>query len=341
MRRSPAEVLMFAFAAIIAVVGGLAAYAYFSPKLQRIPNRIAEGFKADRVNILLIGVGGDTHPGEGKELADSVMLVSLQPSTRRVALISLPRDLYVKIPGHGMHRINAAHAIDGPAGMMNIVERVSGVPVHAYARVDFRAFREVIDELGGIDIYVYRPFHDELFNDGFRAGWQHMDGSRALRFARYRYVRASAEGNVFGRELRQQQVLEAIRDKVARLPSRDVLKLINVARSVGDHTETNLTATQIAEFYATFRNTPRRDIRNVSLKQFMEVIAVNTPGDTGDAVRPIGNDYAPIRRVVARVFEERTPIVAADEIPMTDVAGANVASSKAGTLQHNAPQSYR
>lgn len=312
-----AEILMFAFIGLVVVVGGIAAYAYFSPKMQKVPNRVADGFAADRINILLIGVGGDTHPGEGKDLADAIMLVSLKPSTKQVALMSLPRDFYVSMGDHGMHRLNAAHKFGGPAYLMQVVESATSQPVHAYARIDFRAFRGVIDAVGGIDVYVYRPFYDYLFKDGFAQGWQHMDGQRALRYARYRYIRASAEGNVFGRELRQQQVLQATKEKVRNLPPTEVLKLVNVARSVGNHTDTNLTATQIADLYSVFRNSRPR---NVSLKKYTEVFMVTTPGDNGEAVRPIGNDYAPIRRLAADVFNGREPIVARDEIQLTDVA---------------------
>ncbi|HJQ39789.1 MAG TPA: LCP family protein, partial [Thermoanaerobaculia bacterium] len=319
-------ILMFAFMAIVVVIAGIAAYAYFSPKLQSVPNRIEEGFKADRINILLIGVGGDTHPGEGKDLADAIMLVSLKPSTKRVALMSLPRDLYVPMGEHGMHRLNAAHKFGGPAYLMEVVGKSVGEPVHAYARIDFRAFREVIDSLGGVDIYVYRPFYDFLFKDGFEQGWQHMNGQRALRYARYRYIRASAEGNVFGRDLRQQQVIEAIKDKVQKLPPQQVLKLVGVARAVGNHTDTNLTATQIADLYSIFRNTGRNDIRNVSLKKYMEVFMIRVPGDTGEAVRPTNNDFRTLHQLTDQVFDGRAPIVARDEIQMTDVAaGASVA----------------
>ena len=202
---------------------------------------------------------------------------------------------------------------------MEIVERVTGEPVHAYARIDFAAFQEVIDALGGVDIYVVRPFYDYLFKDGFAQGWQHMNGRRALRYARYRYVRNSPEGNDFGRELRQQQVLEAMAKKIERMQAKDVLDLIRVARAVGNHTDTNLTATQVADFYSIFRKTRADDIRNVSLKRYMEVFMVRTPGDAGEAVRPFGNDYRTIHLVIDHVFDGREPIVDRDEIRITDM----------------------
>lgn len=314
-----AEIVMWGFVALIVAIVGLAAYSHFAPSLKSVPNRVEEGFKSDRINLVLIGVGGDTHIGEGKNLADAVMFVSLKPSTKQAALVSIPRDFYLKVGNFGMHRLNAAHALEGPALLMDTVGQVVGQPVHAYVRVDFAAFESVVDALGGIDIYVYRPFYDYLFKDGFEQGWHHMNGKRALRYARYRYIRASAEGNNFGRELRQQQVMTAVKEKLQKLPPQDVLKLVNVARAVGNHTETNLTTQQMVELYSMFRNTDRKEIRNVSLKKFTEVIMVRTPGDTGEAIVPIGNDYTKIHAVMRNVFDGRDPIVMRDEIQLTEV----------------------
>ena len=327
------EVLMWGFLLLLIAIAGLAAYSHFAPQLKTIPNRVADGFAQDRVNLVLIGVGGDTHIGEGKNLADAIMFVSLKPSTRQVALVSIPRDFYLDLGEYGRHRLNAAHSLNGPELLMNSVSKITGQPVHGYVRVDFAAFEKVVDALGGVDVYVYRPFYDFLFKDGFEQGWQHMNGKRALRYARYRYVRASAEGNNFARELRQQQVLTAIKEKIASLQPQDFLKLVNVARAVGNHTDTNLTTQQIVELFSMFRGTARNDIRNVSLKKFTEIIMVRTPGDTGEAVRPIGNDYTQIHAVLRDVFDGKEPIVMRDEIQLTDMSatrrGVSVASTTA------------
>lgn len=326
-----AEVLMWGFLLLLVAIAGLAAYSHVAPRFKKIPNRVADGFSSDRINLVLIGVGGDTHIGEGKNLADAIMFVSLKPSTRQVALVSIPRDFYLEIGEYGRHRLNAAHALDGPELLMKTVGKIVGQPVHGYARVDFAAFEKVIDALGGIDVYVHRPFYDFLFKDGFEQGWQHMDGKRALRYARYRYVRASAEGNNFARELRQQQVLAAIKEKIQSLQPRDFVKLMSVARAVGNHTETNLTTQQIVELFSTFRATRRSDIRNVSLKKFTEIIMVRRPGDTGEAVRPIGNDYTKIHAVIRDVFDGRDPIVMRDEIQLTEMTEADRGPSVAST----------
>jgi polyisoprenyl-teichoic acid--peptidoglycan teichoic acid transferase len=327
-RRHVAEYLMFGFVAALIAIAAIAAYSHFAPAMKEVPNRVAEGFERDRINLVLIGIGGDTHPGEGKDLADSIMLLSLKPSTRQVAIISLPRDLYVPMDkGVGMQRLNAAHSLgarvgfpgEGPGFLVHTVEKVLGEPVHGYARVDFLAFEKVIDALGGIDVYVYRPFYDYLFKDGFNKGWHHLNGKRALRYARYRHIRASYEGNNFGRELRQQQVLDAIRNKLKNLDAGQILRLSKLAMSSSRFTSTNLTTTQMVELYSTFRNTKRQDVRHVSLKQFTRIVNLTEPHLLGEAVAPPQNDYTKIRTVVRTIFDGKGAIVAPSEIQLTDV----------------------
>lgn len=327
-KKGPAEYLMYGFVVVLVVIVAIAAYAHFAPAMKAVPNKVTDGFDQDRINILLIGIGGDTHPGEGKDLADSIILASLKPSTKQVALISLPRDLYVPMDnGVGMQRLNAAHALGGrmgfkgkgPGFLVHTVEKVLGEPVHAYARIDFLAFEKVIDAMGGVDVYVYRPFHDYLFNDGFAKGWHHLNGKRALRYARYRHIKASYEGNNFGRELRQQQVLDAIRAKMKDLDSGQVLRLAKLAMNSSDYTSTNLTTPQMVELYSIFRNTKRADMRHVSLKKFTKIVKLTEPQVYGEAVAPPNNDYTKIRQVVRTVFNGRGAIVAPSEIQLTDV----------------------
>jgi len=269
-RSRATEWFLFAVLGVMLLVGALALYNEYAPKMKKVPNTVEAGFKTDRINILLIGVGGPTHPGEGKDLADAIMVLSLKPSTRQAALLSIPRDLWVNIGRDGVHRINAAHAIGeengypggGPELLRETVEQVLGQPIHAYIRLDFAAFEKVIDQLGGIDIYVYRPFYDFMFKDQFNAGWQHMTGKRALRYARSRYI-LSAEGNNFARELRQQQVIAAIRDKVRNLSTQQALRLVGIARTVSSYSDTNLTTQQMIELYSMYRGLTDSKLRHV------------------------------------------------------------------------------
>jgi LCP family protein required for cell wall assembly len=253
------------------------------------------------------------------------MVVSLKPSTKQAALISIPRDLYVNVGRFGVHRINAAHDLGykmgyrggGPGLLAESVSAAIGQPIHAFARIDFKAFSKVIDDLGGIDVFVYRPFRDYLFNDMFEQGWQHMSGDRALRYARYRYVHG-AEGNNFARELRQQQVVSAVKKKLQNLSAAQALRLFASATTVSKYTATNLGTGDMIELYRTFKDLPQGNLRHVSLAPLTEIFMVTTVGDTGEAVRPPGNNYARIQQATRDIFTDMRPLVNRDQIQLSD-----------------------
>jgi LCP family protein required for cell wall assembly len=320
-----AEWILFGVFGLLVVIGAIALYTHFSPSYSRVPNTIADGWTHDRINLLVIGVAGDRRKDMGNDLADSILLVSLKPSTKQAALISLPRDLYVKIGRFGVHRLNAAHDIgakvgypgEGPGLLIDTVKDVTQQPVHAFVRIDFAAFEKLIDELGGVDIYVYRPFHDFLFNDEFKQGWQHMSGERALRYARYRYVHG-AEGNNFARELRQQQVVTAVRDKIRNLNAQQALHLVGSLGSVSKYTTTNLTTPQMIKLYQTFHDIKPGAVRHVSLAPLTQIYNVTDPKDPGEAVRPASGNFAEIDGLIANVFSNMQPVLAHDQIPLAD-----------------------
>lgn len=182
----------------------------------------------ERVNVLVMGI--DARPGEqGPFRTDSMMILTIDPLTKSAGILSIPRDLWVPIPGYGEGRINTANAIGdaygypggGPALAAKTVQYNLGVPIHHYVRVDFGAFVQVVDLIGGIDIYVPEEIYDPTYPDNnygydplyIPAGWVHMDGTLALKYARTRHT---SRGD-FDRMARQQQVLMAVFDKVTRL----------------------------------------------------------------------------------------------------------------------------
>lgn len=309
------EYLLFAVFAVLIVLAGFALYTSYSPAHKQVPNLVDEGIKQDRINLLLIGVAGDTHIGGGKDLADTVILASLKPSTKQVALISVPRDLYVRMGRFGKHRINLAHSLGnssgypgrGPGLLADTVSGVFGQPIHAFAKIDFAAFKEIVDSLGGIEIDVPHRIYDELFRDGFEAGRQTMNGDRALRYARYRYIRDATEGDNFGREMRQQQVIDAIRAKLQQQGPEDVLRLASTARALNKHTETNLSTNQLIWFYRTFRNTGKDKILKISLKPYMQYIRVRAIGEAGSAVQPWNEDYTLLQQIARDPFSGNVP----------------------------------
>lgn len=175
------------------------------------------------VNVLILGI--DRRPDEGNATrTDTIILLHADAGAGRLVLLSIPRDLWVTIPGWREERINAAHLYgeleapgNGPARTAETVSYNFGVPVHHTMRLDFEAFREVIDAAGGIDVDVPAPIIDDAYptpNYGtmrveIPAGLQHMDGETALRYARSRHGSSD-----FDRAARQQQILIALAKKV-------------------------------------------------------------------------------------------------------------------------------
>jgi len=304
------EWTLFIVLGALVILSALALYSVYSPKFKEVPNTVDAGISQDRINLLLIGVGGDDHPGGGKDLADALLLVSVKPSTRQVAIISVPRDLYVKVGRYGSHRINRAHAIGNDSGYpgsgaaltMATVSEVFAQPIHGFVRIDFRAFEKVIDDLGGIDITVKAGFYDYLFQDRFLAGKQRMNGDRALRYARYRYI-IGDEGDNFAREARQQQVIDAVRVRMKQQQPSDVVKLVAALRTVSSHTETNLTTAQIVWMYRNFRDVDAGQVQQVSLKRYTEIFDLRSVTEAGEAVRPKGGDFSALRRVASDLFK--------------------------------------
>ena len=181
-----------------------------------------------RVNILVLGI--DQREGMADPArTDTMLLFTLDRQARTAGMLSINRDLWVKIPGGQREgKINTAHFLGevehvpggGPALAMQTVQAALDMPVPYYIRLNFSAFERLIDLIGGIDINVEETIDDPAYPDaGFGydpfhidAGWQHLDGRTALKYAR---TRATA-GSDLDRVKRQQQVILAVRDKLLK-----------------------------------------------------------------------------------------------------------------------------
>jgi LCP family protein required for cell wall assembly len=151
------------------------------------------------LNILLAGVDSRAgltprqiarlHVGrvEGTENSDTMMLVHVSPATDRVTVVSLPRDSWVNIPGHGMNKLNAAYGLGGPALMVRTVEQATGLTVNDYVEVNFLAFVKVIDALGGVNVCLPVGLYDPSSGVHLAAGFHHLNGITALEYARDRH----------------------------------------------------------------------------------------------------------------------------------------------------------
>lgn len=189
-----------------------------------IPVRIKPWDQKEPINILLIGL--DERTGDQDSRADTQIIVHIDPVAKTAAMVSIPRDLWVDIPGYGPDRINSAYQKGetnkakvpggGPLLAMATVQDNFGVNIQYYAQVNFRGFEQIVDTVGGVNIDVPKPLVDNDFpfldygstRIYIPGGLQHMDGRTALEYARSRH----ADSDI-GRNSRQQQVLLALKQK--------------------------------------------------------------------------------------------------------------------------------
>lgn len=223
----------------------------------------------DRINILLLGMGGENHPGG--TLTDTVMIASIQPSTHAVTFVSIPRDFVVPIPPENLRtaeylKINSV-LFHGDMDMeYRIIKLVTGLDIHYHILLDFDGFVDVIDAVGGIEVNVVRSFQGyygtnqmstacpskniRTLDDGpycivsFEAGQQHMNGEAALMYSRIRKVPSTSsqtEAGDFARAERQQIVIQAFKDKVLNLGTLlNPSATSNLLSAVGKHVSTNM-----------------------------------------------------------------------------------------------------
>lgn len=209
-----------------------------------------KGEGSGRINILLLGIGGEGWPGG--QLTDTIMVVSIDPKNKDVAMLSIPRDLYVKVPDNGYTKINAAHAYaedkkegSGPEISKDTISSVLDIPIHYFARVDFSGFEKIIDILGGITVNVEEDLYDPFFpnedNTAYNPfyiekGVHEMDGKTALKYARSRETTSD-----FDRAKRQQKILLATREKALSLETLiNPTKISETIDLLEDHIKTDI-----------------------------------------------------------------------------------------------------
>lgn len=327
-------------------------------------DRPLAGETEGRINLLLLGVGGNGH--EGPLLTDSMLLVSLQPATKRVAVISVPRDLQVEIPGYGERRINSAYALtninhpgQGGSTIRQIVSAVFNVPVHYSVLLDFSGFTELIDAVGGIDLTVASPLDDEFYPVAGKeaeaeseryehliipAGRQHFDGSLALKYVRSRKAKG-AQGSDFARSRRQQEVLAAVRDQLIGFGSLRPGRISELLRLVNAHLDTNLETWEMLRLYQLGRDLdPASVVRHVMDDRPDGLLVASSTVDGAFVLLPRVDDFRQLQQLAQDPFTpwpytqalpepQTTPEPAATASPAPD---GPIAATRTARLQiHN------
>jgi len=285
-RRFPiwARIAVLVLLLLVIVAGGMAGYYYynFSSPVSHIvgqqvtrlkgdedPNAIRNGadiLSGPRINILLLGSDTDQKftnaDGSHNYLAQSDIVVTIDPATKSVGMLSIPRDFWISVPGYGMHKLDEAYSLGGtaigagaysPGGVA--LSRLTifqdfGIPINYYAWVGLDGFVKVIDTVDGVDVDVLHPITDDNYPDDvgnqtgdlyaykrlyIAPGPQHLSGTEALEYVRSRH--ADLVGD-FGRSARQQQVLSALKTK---LNNPDIVsKLPEIANDLNGYVKTDM-----------------------------------------------------------------------------------------------------
>ena len=273
-----------------------------------------EGEEEGQINILLLAVGGEGHSGEN--LADTIMVASIQASTHKVALLSIPRDLYVQVPGEEYYsKLNAVHAYgeskkknNGPELIEKKVEEITGLPIHYFARVDFTAFKKIVEAVGGVNITIENGFTDYLHKIAFPTGTETMNGDRALAYVRARYVEGP-EGGDFKRAARQQQILIAILNKVFSVNTAIDFSAINgIIASISEDIRTSMQTWEMKRFFEIARQIDRASVKSVVLSTGPRGVLVGETavlgGEPASVLKPRTGDYSEIQAIAKNIFSE-------------------------------------
>ena len=212
------------------------------------PDYIMPIGEPNRFDILILGLRGENDPDAkdgGALLTDTIMILSYDKITKKASLISIPRDLYIKIDKNKKDKINTAyeygyyHKNGGVNYTKDLVSKITGVYIDKAVVLDFSSFEKIIDQVGGIDIVLTKPFEESQqwsFKFSLPAGSNHFDGKNALYYARSRF-----SSNDFDRSRRQQEVMFALKERLTNLNFwSDPLKTISILNSIRSNIKTDV-----------------------------------------------------------------------------------------------------
>lgn len=274
-----------------------------------------KGYSDDRINILLLGISGPGH--DGPFLTDTIIIASIKPSTGQIALISVPRDMQIEIPDKGLWKANHAESFgmenggDGPAYAAKIISDTIGIDLPYYAQVDFQAFLDIVNYVGGVTVNVERTFVDEMYPTAgggyqtivFQAGEQTMSGETALKFARSRHG-SSNEASDFARAKRQQKVVFALKKKIMSASTlANPIRISKIIDSLQKHIATNLQFADIMYLLKLSRNIDTKEVITAVLDNSVNGFLIAGTGEGGAYVlTPKTGNYKAIRKYIENIF---------------------------------------
>ena len=263
------------------------------PKLDDDPDYQMPKREANRLDILLLGIRGEDDEENGNYLTDTILLLSIDTTTSDASIVSIPRDLYVRLGDTVSDKINSAYLRLGLSGVQRMFSRVTGVYIDHAVVVDFEAFRTLVDELGGVTVTLEHPFTEAQqwgYEFHLPAGENTLNGEQALYFVRSRYSTSD-----FDRAWRQQQVMLGLRARAEELGvMSNPIKAVGLFNAVRKHVETDINVLDvgtITELFDLARNTDR--IRRYVLTT--ENLLIETTAGGPYRLLPRGNSLTEIK----------------------------------------------
>ena len=281
-----------------------------------------KGADKNQINILLLGIAGKGKPGQF--LTDTIMVASLDTKTNRVALLSLPRDLFVSIPDMRIQtKINAVYQFglsnsknDDDAAQIigKTITNITGLDINYFMVMNFDGFQKAINDIGGINIVSERDIYDARYpgpNYSYETfelskGFHHLDGATALKYARERHN--DPEGD-FGRAKRQQQIMQATKNKIFSAGTiLDVFALNNLFDTLGDNIKTDIRPEDFASFFELMKKIDTNNINNVVVDAWnkdslLKVAHIQLGDAQAFALVPRVGNYSEIQDLAGNIFD--------------------------------------
>jgi LCP family protein required for cell wall assembly len=306
---------------------------------QHIGPDLQEWDGTSRVNILLMGLDArDWETGDGPPRTDSMILFTYDPATGTAGMLSIPRDLWVEVPGFGHQKINAAYQLGegarlpggGPGLAVKTVEQFLGITINYYGQIDFSAFERFVDLIGGVKIDVQQRVKVQLIGEDrervIEPGTQVLSGAYALAYARARH---SNDGD-FDRARRQQEVILAIRQQLMRDDVRNLIltRGFQIYQDLSSGINTNMTIEEMLKLGFTLRNVEVGEITQAVIAP-PNYVTLGTSPDGLSILKPITENIRTLRDQLFNTTSVRSVVA------INSPAAANMQAEAASVAVNN------
>lgn len=302
--------------------------------IRQISSLISSDFKKlkgesdGRTNVLILGMGGEGH--DGPFLTDTIILLSYEYETNEVYMVSIPRDLIVKTENGMYKKINHLYSIgesiekgNGLKYAEQNIEENIGIPIHYGVSVDFFGFKEIVNALGGVDVYIENSFVDYQYPTNnhkiqtvqFKKGQQHLDGDEALKFARSRHgivIDGSGfEGSDYARSKRQMKIISSVKDKILSFSTiTNPNKISKLFKILNEYVKTDVETWEAIRFVDILKEIDKNKIYNKVINDAPDNLLTSTTSTYDGAwiLIPKGGNFGIIQDFFKNLFENQDKI---------------------------------